>query len=314
MGAFIGNEPNPFTTGDLQTQIADKISESSILAAPHKVLQDNDILPVLDSADNYELKELTGLNLLRYLGTTLQLDYFLDCVPSYVSTTSVSFSSGFGFFGGKKHVLPAYTKTASAWAAGNNAGMLDTGTIGVSKTYFVFAIRNTTTAACDYLMSLSLTSPTVPAGYEMLSGSRVAILLTNSSSVFRQFAQSGNTVTMSNTQAFTTTASITQALFTLPAMVVGLSVDALLDLESSGQQNSDSIATWAHAYDQDGVVVRNRCWGPSGVNSNGTMSSPGKVRTNTSAQVYRYVSVVGSTTVLGYVRGWVDYQCKRLFV
>ncbi|MDH6275187.1 hypothetical protein M2311_005287 [Rhizobium leguminosarum] len=243
-----------------------------------------------------------------------RFDFFLDCIPAWVNNTTISFSAGVGFFGGKQHLLPAYTKLLNAaFAAGNNAGMLDTGAVQASKTYFLLAIRNTTTAVCDYLCSLSPTAPTVPAGWELLPGSRVGIILTNGSSQIRTFAQSGNSVTMTATQAFATTASSSFALFTLPNCPVGLSVDAFLDLEGSGQQNSDSISYWAAAHDSDAIVVRNRVWGPSGVNSNGTMASTGRVRTNTAAQVYRSVAVAGTTTVLGYMRGWYDWQCKRLW-
>ena len=50
-----------------------------------------------------------------------------------------------------------------AWAAGNNAGGLDTGAKAASKTYFVWAIRKQSDLSFDWLYSLSLTAPTVPA-------------------------------------------------------------------------------------------------------------------------------------------------------
>lgn len=211
-------------------------------------------------------------------------------------------------------MLPAYTKLLNAaFAAGNNAGMLDTGAVQASKTYFLFAIRNLTTGDSDYLASLSL-MPTTPTGWERLSGSRVGIVVTTSSGQIYPFVQDGNYVSMSNTLAFSSTGSNSPAtLFTLPVCPVGLSVDAYLDLEANGQQNSDLVAYWANASSINAIIVRLRCWGPNGVNSNGTMASPGFVRTNTAAQVYRYFDRAGTGTCLGYIRGWRDWQCKRLW-
>ncbi|MGR9462270.1 hypothetical protein [Rhizobium leguminosarum] len=243
-----------------------------------------------------------------------RFDFFLDCIPAWVNNTTISFSAGVGFFGGKQHLLPAYTKLLNAaFAAGNNAGMLDTGAVQASKTYFLFAIRNLTTGDSDYMASLSLT-PAAPPGWERLSGSRVGIILTNSSGQINQFVQDGNCVYMGNNLAFSSTGTNTPpTLFTLPVCPVGLSVDAYLDLEASGQQNSDVIAYWANASSVNAIVVRLRCWGPSGVNSNGTMTSPGFVRTNTSAQVYRYFDRAGTGTCTGYIRGWRDWQSRRLW-
>ena len=63
-------------------------------------------------------------------------------------------------------VLPAaITKQLDAtWAAGTNAGGLDTGSVA-NGTYFVWLIRNTTTGDVDALFSTSATAPTMPSGY-----------------------------------------------------------------------------------------------------------------------------------------------------
>jgi hypothetical protein len=53
----------------------------------------------------------------------------------------------------------------AAWAAGDDAGGLDTGTVANSTWYYIWAIYNPTTEAADYLLSASATSPTMPGGY-----------------------------------------------------------------------------------------------------------------------------------------------------
>ena len=53
-----------------------------------------------------------------------------------------------------------------AFSAGDGGGMLDTGTIAADEWYTVWAILNSTTGAVDILASTSMTSPTMPSGYD----------------------------------------------------------------------------------------------------------------------------------------------------
>ena len=64
-------------------------------------------------------------------------------------------------------VLPAeITKQIdAAWAVGDDAGGLDTGSVA-EDTYHVFEIKRTDTGVVDILISLSLTSPTMPTNYD----------------------------------------------------------------------------------------------------------------------------------------------------
>ena len=54
----------------------------------------------------------------------------------------------------------------AAWAVGDDAGGLDTGTVTNSTWYHVHLIRRSDTGVVDGLFSLSPTSPTLPAGYD----------------------------------------------------------------------------------------------------------------------------------------------------
>ena len=53
----------------------------------------------------------------------------------------------------------------AAWAVGNNAGGLDTGTIGNSD-YYIWLIARADTGVVDALFSLSSTAPTMPTNYD----------------------------------------------------------------------------------------------------------------------------------------------------
>ena len=60
----------------------------------------------------------------------------------------------------------ALTKQSDvAWAVGSAAGWLDTGTVGNSD-YYIWTIARSDTGVVDSLLSLSSTSPTMPANYD----------------------------------------------------------------------------------------------------------------------------------------------------
>jgi hypothetical protein len=53
----------------------------------------------------------------------------------------------------------------AAWAAGDNAGGLDTGAVAANTAYYIWLIRKDSDGMIDALFSLSITAPTMPAGY-----------------------------------------------------------------------------------------------------------------------------------------------------
>lgn len=75
----------------------------------------------------------------------------------------------------------------AAWAAGTNAGGLDTGSIGASAVYYVWLIRKDSDASIDALFSLSATAPTMPAGYTYKR--RIGTVLTDAASKIINFIQ-----------------------------------------------------------------------------------------------------------------------------
>lgn len=64
-------------------------------------------------------------------------------------------------------VVSALTKRIDAtFVAGTNQGFLDTGTIGASEDLvYIYAIKNPSSGATDFLASKSPTAPTMPSGY-----------------------------------------------------------------------------------------------------------------------------------------------------
>lgn len=82
------------------------------------------------------------------------------------SGSDIAIAAGSGLDSTRAYFITgaALTKTTGAWAAGNNAGGLDTGTIG-NNDYYIWAIARSDTGVVDYLFSLSSTAPTMPASY-----------------------------------------------------------------------------------------------------------------------------------------------------
>jgi len=79
----------------------------------------------------------------------------------------------------------------AAWAVGTDQGGLDTGAIAASKTYHVYLIRKDSDGTIDALFSLSVSAPTMPAGWS--TWRRIGSVLTNSSANILGFAQYGDT-------------------------------------------------------------------------------------------------------------------------
>ena len=84
----------------------------------------------------------------------------------------------------------ALTKNvAAAWAAGNNNGALDTGSIAASRLYYVFLVKSFVTGATDVLTSLGLT-PAMPSGYA--NSRRIGSFQTDANAQIVAFTQRGD--------------------------------------------------------------------------------------------------------------------------
>lgn len=89
---------------------------------------------------------------------------------SGVPVTNIEFSGGLMVFDDNtgEAVAPVYEKSIGAnWAAGNLAGMLDTGTVALSTWYDVYVIHNSKLKLTDYISTINpSTSPALPTGYD----------------------------------------------------------------------------------------------------------------------------------------------------
>lgn len=114
---------------------------------------------------------------------------------TYASATTFQVSAGSASSDDGTQLLArtaAMSKGLGAWAAGGaGAGSLDTGTIAANTWYHVFIIRKDSTGNCDFLLSLSANSPTMPTGWTHFR--RIGSILTNGSSQITPFLHLGET-------------------------------------------------------------------------------------------------------------------------
>jgi hypothetical protein len=140
--------------------------------------------------------------------------------------------------------FPALTKQLdAAWASGNNAGGLDTGSKANSTWYYAWAIYNPSTATADFLFSASATTPTLPSGYTYKR--RVGSIQTQSGGAIRPFTQFDDSVIWTTVVIDLSSVSVpttdTLYTFTIPP---NLSVE-LKGILNPGYANDNSYLTVA---------------------------------------------------------------------
>ena len=198
----------------------------------------------------------------------------------------------------------ALTKSTGAWVVGNVAGALDTGAISPNTWYHVHLIKRPDTGVVDVLVSLSATSPTLPANYTVFR--RIGSMKTNGSSWWAKFTQFGDDFLWDAavlSEINTATLSNTPTSFTLTGVPTGVKVFAHL----SGLFQNAAV----------GVEVLVNSPDPTGAGPGGGLTTcrtqvagianawASDIRTNTSAQVVAYASAASSTLVAA-TKGWTD--------
>jgi hypothetical protein len=78
----------------------------------------------------------------------------------------------------------------AAWAVGDDAGGLDTGTVAADTMYAVWLIKRVDTDVVDVLLSASFTAPTMPTNYTLKR--LIGAILTDGGSDVWQFKQDGD--------------------------------------------------------------------------------------------------------------------------
>jgi hypothetical protein len=199
------------------------------------------------------------------------------------------------------------SKTTSAWAVGTGNGALDTGAIANSTWYHVYLIKRTDTGVVDVLVSLSATTPTMPASYA--EKRRIGSLRTNTSGQWTLFTQLSDeflwSVPVGDVNVVTLSTTATLFALTVPT---GLQVVARMRglLSPGGASrfmllNSPDEAT-AVANAVPGNLTADASTSGSPVGAIFTLD----VRTNTSGQI-RAVASAGANNALQIATyGWLD--------
>lgn len=203
-------------------------------------------------------------------------------------------------------VATALTKQIdAAWAEGDNAGGLDTGTVAADTTYYCFAIYNPATQTSDFLFSTSSSSPTMPSGYTKKK--RIASLLTDGSANIRNgqylFNPDGSYTFYYSTgildfQKQITTYYVSESV-TLPPNVVGI----FQTFMSTTSGPPGSVQMFVKSTSLSTVQIS------TGATANGNFNGGSEInRYCSSSQVDVKVNAIGSSghTASLETIGWID--------
>lgn len=289
-------------------------------AAPAKTdIVDGDEFAIADSAAGWGLKKVLAGSIVKYVALALGLDFMVGFIPAWASATSITIGPGIGFFGGKRHSTTVDTTRQLSATFGTGTGFLDTGVGQASKTYFIYAVRNLSTGATDFVATLSATEAGVSltnlTGWELLPGSRVGILLTNASAQIYRFKQTGNFVqttasTEVNTSAAFTNDNMRFAFWPVGVPVLGRANSNIVANSTNGVITlKGGVATAADTVGENELLIQAN-------NGTGTIAIGDTWDIHTRADgTFRLVgsSPGGLISISISSSGWTDYTCKRLW-
>lgn len=209
----------------------------------------------------------------------------------------------------------AYSKTTGSWAVGSTNGALDTGTIAASTWYHVFLIRRSDTGVVDVLISLSATSPTMPASYD--AKRRIGSLLTDGSSNWTAFHQYGEHFIWDTPVNDSTTIPTSTASNYTISVPTGVVVEPII---SCDDETGSSIGPFEFIVNDPNVTATT----PTDDGTNPTLSlfghrkstsgdtigsgfAGGNIFTNTSAQVQIIANGTSQYFTLNTF-GWIDQR------
>ncbi|MGO7438890.1 hypothetical protein ACC674_15370 [Rhizobium ruizarguesonis] len=250
--------------------------------------------------------DLAGHNLLNVNEGVA--DYLTGLITTRTSGTVISVSTG-SMKGNGRYVknTAAMTKNISSnWAAGGGAGGLDTGSVAASTGYYIHAIRKISDGAFEWLYSLSLTAPTIPAGYEWVG--RIWYVWTDSSSNIGTYTQINNKNTyLSAVSWFASSSSVPNALYTVPNSIPcpsGVRVDLMCEVTI---RSVSGASTSGRVYDGEGNDQH------SFFISNGTsFIGTARARTNKSRQIGMFYSGASGGNGDLVVFGYEDFTLPRI--
>lgn len=232
-------------------------------------------------------------------------------VPNYISGLTLSTAGGSGTMSIAAGVAndstnatlmklsSAISKTTSSWAVGTGNGGLDTGAIATNTWYHFYEIERVDTGVVDVIFSLSASSPTLPANYTLYRW--IGPGLTNGSSQWVKFTQTGNQFIWDTPTTTTPTVGTSASSITLGQIPTGVVVEALLRVYTGAGGSNTVIFTSLQESDQspagnNGDLVQASAGAPTTVNI--------QRLTNTSAQIRARASNAGtgcSVTAYGFI-------------
>jgi len=202
----------------------------------------------------------------------------------------------------------SYTKTFANWVVGSGNGGLDTGSIATNTWYHVFEIERTDTGVVDFLISLSVSTPTLPTSYTKQR--RIGSVRTDATPNVLGFLQIGDyfrwqaNVLDLNAGSWTSTSALTT--LTVPT---GLNVQAFGAASFSASGGSQHYALLSDPFATD-VAITSQNASQAADFSVVPGNTAFQVMTNTSAQVRRRsddATGTGSITTFG----WIDTRGRN---
>ncbi|MDP2377794.1 hypothetical protein [Reyranella sp.] len=195
-------------------------------------------------------------------------------------------------------------KTTGTWAAGTTSGGLDTGTIANDTWYHVHLIKNVVTGVVDAVISLSATTPTVPAGYTL--SRRLGAIETNGSAQWVKFHQIGDRFYRLMVVGYAIAGTAAATLRTLAGIPTGIAVEPMLSLVTQAINNNTGLIQLAPAVDATLLFTAQQTYeGSAAEGSTSTTVLTGPL-TNTSAQIYVAVPTTSGATMTINTFGWID--------
>jgi hypothetical protein len=195
----------------------------------------------------------------------------------------------------------------SAWAVGDQAGWLDTGSVASDTWYHVFLIRRSDTGVVDCLCSLSPTAPTMPTNYDQ---KRCIGRVLYETSAIRPFRQDGDRFLwdVPDVSFFDTNPASTATTRVL-LVPDGLKIRPIWTLTLDGQTSPTSDGVLATSLDQPDTTparagpVTVLAWG----NNTSDCALIDHLWTDESSSV-RTRNVAGGSLhdTFGTVHGWID--------
>ncbi len=200
------------------------------------------------------------------------------------------------------------------WAAGSDAGGLDSGAVAADRWYHVWLIRRSDSGAVDALFSLSAAAPAMPA-VEWDLKRRIGAVLTDGSANIVAFAQHGDRFTWRARVQDVVDASPNHLARDLAAMSVptgiGVTWVGSIRIKPNGTTPTAAwtLVTSPEENDIPATAAAADCRN-TGV-ANAEVNSNMERRTDSSAQIgYRVNVNLDKPTVYLETRGWIDPRGK----